>query len=63
MIRGIRNTLSYLSINMLKINIQPVTAFAQNSSLLICPVTQQAVLVDPGGDPQILILLIKMTAI
>lgn len=43
---------------MLKINIQPVTAFAQNSSLLICPVTQQAVLVDPGGDPQILIDLV-----
>lgn len=44
---------------MLKINIQPVTAFAQNCSLLICPDTRHAILVDPGGDPDILIELIK----
>jgi len=33
-------------------HIIPVTAFAQNCSLVWCPVTQQAALVDPGGDAQ-----------
>ena len=28
----------------------PVTPFAQNCSLLICPVSKQAAIVDPGGD-------------
>jgi hydroxyacylglutathione hydrolase len=28
----------------------PVTAFNQNCSLIICPQTQQAAFVDPGGD-------------
>jgi len=30
----------------------PVTAFAQNCSLIWCPATLQAALVDPGGDAQ-----------
>ena len=33
-------------------HIIPVTPFAQNCSLVWCPVTQQAALVDPGGDAQ-----------
>jgi len=33
-------------------HIIPVTAFAQNCSLVWCPVTQQAAVVDPGGDAQ-----------
>lgn len=31
-------------------HIIPVTAFAQNCSLIWCPETRQAALVDPGGD-------------
>ena len=30
----------------------PVTAFAQNCSLIWCPVTLQAAVVDPGGDAE-----------
>lgn len=33
-------------------HIIPVTPFAQNCSLVWCPVTQQAALVDPGGDAE-----------
>ncbi|MCS3430750.1 MBL fold metallo-hydrolase [Klebsiella sp. BIGb0407] len=33
-------------------HIIPVTPFAQNCSLVWCPVTLQAALVDPGGDAQ-----------
>ncbi|WP_299997377.1 MBL fold metallo-hydrolase [uncultured Cedecea sp.] len=33
-------------------HIIPVTPFAQNCSLVWCPVTRQAALVDPGGDAQ-----------
>ena len=33
-------------------HIIPVTPFAQNCSLVWCPVTQQAALIDPGGDAQ-----------
>ncbi|MBS0847837.1 MBL fold metallo-hydrolase [Citrobacter sp. JGM124] len=34
----------------MKYHIIPVTAFAQNCSLIWCPVTMEAALVDPGGD-------------
>ncbi len=34
----------------MKVIINPVTQFAQNSSLLICERTQKAAIVDPGGD-------------
>ena len=30
--------------------IHPVTAFQQNCSLVVCPITQRAAFVDPGGD-------------
>lgn len=33
-------------------HIIPVTPFAQNCSLIWCPVTQTAALVDPGGDAE-----------
>lgn len=33
-------------------HIIPVTPFAQNCSLVWCPKTQQAALVDPGGDAE-----------
>ncbi len=32
------------------VKIYPVTAFEQNCSLIVCPVTRKAALVDPGGD-------------
>lgn len=34
----------------LKIKVVPVTAFAQNCSVVLCEQTRQAVVVDPGGD-------------
>ncbi|MGL6112011.1 MAG: MBL fold metallo-hydrolase [Rubrivivax sp.] len=34
----------------MKLAILPVTAFQQNCSLLICPATNRAAFVDPGGD-------------
>ena len=33
----------------------PVTAFEQNCSLVWCPQTQHCALVDPGGDPELLL--------
>ena len=36
-------------------HIIPVTAFAQNCSLIWCEETQQAALVDPGGDASVII--------
>jgi len=38
----------------LKIMLIPVTPFEQNCSILICDVTQKAVVVDPGGDLDII---------
>ena len=34
----------------MKYAIIPVTPFEQNCSLLVCKETQQAVVIDPGGD-------------
>lgn len=36
----------------MRVEIIPVTAFEQNCSLLICPDSGRAALVDPGGDPE-----------
>jgi glyoxylase-like metal-dependent hydrolase (beta-lactamase superfamily II) len=33
----------------------PVTAFAQNCSLIWCDKTKEAAIVDPGGDPHVII--------
>ena len=38
----------------MKLEIIPVTPLQQNCSLLICEVTNEAVLVDPGGDAETL---------
>lgn len=40
---------------MLKYQIIPVTSFQQNCSLLWCDKSKEAVLVDPGGDVELLI--------
>lgn len=43
--------------------IVPVTAFEQNCSIIMCNTTQQAAIVDPGGDlPRIVAQLQKMQA-
>ena len=34
----------------MKLAIIPVTPFQQNCSLLICPATNRAAFVDPGGE-------------
>lgn len=36
----------------MKYHIIPVTAFRQNCTLIWCQATQQAALVDPGGEPE-----------
>ncbi|CAB3752946.1 hypothetical protein [Paraburkholderia humisilvae] len=38
----------------MKVTMIPVTPFQQNSSLLVCAVTGRAVVVDPGGDLDII---------
>ncbi|MEX8513460.1 MAG: MBL fold metallo-hydrolase, partial [Leptothrix ochracea] len=35
---------------MLQYETIPVTAFAQNCSLVWCPVSRAAAVIDPGGD-------------
>ncbi len=35
---------------MIDVHVHPVTPFEQNCSLLVCSVTKEAVVVDPGGD-------------
>jgi hydroxyacylglutathione hydrolase len=44
---------------MLSVFTAPVTAFSQNSRLVVCSETNQSVLVDPGGDPESLLELLK----
>ncbi len=44
---------------MLQYQIIPVTHFQQNCSLIWCDTTQQAVLVDPGGDVELLLTQVK----
>jgi glyoxylase-like metal-dependent hydrolase (beta-lactamase superfamily II) len=34
----------------IKVAVVPVTPFQQNASIVWCTATQQAVVVDPGGD-------------
>ena len=38
----------------MKVEVIPVTPFEQNCSILICPETKKAVVVDPGGDLNII---------
>ncbi len=49
----------YLNINMLKALVQTVTPFEQNASILFCSETNKCAIVDPGGDIQILLELLK----
>ncbi len=44
---------------MLQTQIIPVTAYQQNCSLLWCDQTNEAALIDPGGDTEILMQAIK----
>jgi hydroxyacylglutathione hydrolase len=45
------------------VKIYPVTAFEQNCSLIICPVTRKAALVDPGGDIDALEALVSESGV
>lgn len=48
---------------MLKIRVVPVTPFAQNCSIIMCTQTHEAAVVDPGGDiDQIMQLVREMGA-
>lgn len=42
----------------LALAVRPVTAFQQNTSLLVCRRSNAAALVDPGGDPEVLVDLV-----
>ena len=44
---------------MLKALIQPVTLFQQNASIIYCSNTNKCVIVDPGGDIEILLEIAK----
>ena len=37
----------------------PVTPFQQNCSLLVCEATKRAAFVDPGGEPEKLLMLLE----
>ncbi len=45
------------------VKIYPVTAFEQNCSLIVCPVTRKAALVDPGGDIDVLEALVSESGV
>lgn len=45
----------------LKVIVKPVTAFMQNTSLLICKATNKAAFIDPGGDVEKLIELVEQS--
>jgi glyoxylase-like metal-dependent hydrolase (beta-lactamase superfamily II) len=45
------------------VKIYSVTAFEQNCSLIICPVTRKAALVDPGGDIDALEALVSESGV
>ena len=44
---------------MLKAFIQPVTPFQQNAIILYCDETKKSVIVDPGGDIELLLNVAK----
>ncbi len=47
----------------MKYRIIPVTAYQQNCSLLICPQTNKAALIDPGGDIELLLAAVKQEGV
>lgn len=48
---------------MLKFKIVPVTPFQQNCTLLWCDETNQAAVVDPGGDVSVILAAIRETCV
>jgi glyoxylase-like metal-dependent hydrolase (beta-lactamase superfamily II) len=50
-------------LSMLKFQIIPVTPFQQNCTLFWCENTKQAVVIDPGGDIDLIISAIKEQAL
>lgn len=48
---------------MLKYQIIPVTAFGQNCTLLWCDQTNEAAIVDPGGDAPLIMQAVKELAV
>lgn len=44
---------------MMRFEIIPVTPFAQNCTLLICPETKATAIIDPGGEPERIIAAIE----
>ena len=47
----------------MKIIVIPVTPFQQNCSLVICEQTQQAAIVDPGGDHQHILAIVEQQGV
>lgn len=43
----------------MEVKVVPVTAFQQNCSILICPETRLAAIVDPGGDLESILAAVK----
>ncbi|MEY3954109.1 MAG: hypothetical protein RLZZ397_989 [Pseudomonadota bacterium] len=48
---------------MLKYKVLPVTAFAQNASVVWCDQTQEAAVIDPGGDLDSLLALVDQLGV
>jgi len=49
--------------NSMKIIVIPVTPYEQNCSLIICEETQKAAIVDPGGDVEHILAIVKQHAV
>jgi glyoxylase-like metal-dependent hydrolase (beta-lactamase superfamily II) len=47
----------------MKVGIVPVTAFQQNCSLLVCEATNRAAVVDPGGEIERILGLVKRAGV
>ncbi|MEY4210027.1 MAG: hypothetical protein RLZ92_406 [Pseudomonadota bacterium] len=47
----------------MKYRIIPVTSYQQNCSLLICQQTNKAALIDPGGDIELLLAVVKQEGV
>jgi len=47
----------------MKIIVIPVTPYEQNCSLIICEETQKAAIVDPGGDVEHILAIVKQHAV
>lgn len=45
----------------MELRTRPVGPWAMNAYVLVCPDTRQSVLIDPGGDPEMLLALVDGT--